>query len=82
MVIKIGSAILTKNNAGLDSGAIAAWVEQIATLRKREVDVVLVTSGAVAAGMQRLNQKTRPQALHELQAMAAIGQMGLIQAYL
>jgi glutamate 5-kinase len=81
MVIKIGSAILTKNNAGLDSGAIAAWVEQIATLRKREVDVVLVTSGAVAAGMQRLNQKTRPQALHELQAMAAIGQMGLIQAY-
>jgi len=81
VVVKIGSAILTKNNTGLDSGAIAGWVAQITTLRKHEVDVVLVTSGAVAAGMQRLNQKTRPHALHELQAMAAIGQMGLIQAY-
>ncbi|MFQ5938423.1 MAG: glutamate 5-kinase, partial [Acidiferrobacterales bacterium] len=81
LVVKIGTAILTKDGAGLDTHAISGWVTQMASLRKRGLDVVLVTSGAVAAGMQRLNRKARPHALYELQAMAAVGQMGLVQAY-
>ena len=80
-VIKIGSALLTNNGQGLDLPAISAWVAQVATLRARGMEVVLVSSGAVAAGMQRLGFKTRPHALHELQAMAAVGQMGLVQVY-
>lgn len=80
-VIKIGSALLTNNGQGLDLPAISAWVAQIATLRARGMEIVLVSSGAVAAGMQRLGFKTRPHALHELQAMAAVGQMGLVQVY-
>ena len=80
-VIKIGSALLTDNGQGLDLPAIGAWVAQVAALRARGMEVVLVSSGAVAAGMQRLGFKTRPHALHELQAMAAVGQMGLVQVY-
>ncbi|MBI5612375.1 MAG: glutamate 5-kinase [Gammaproteobacteria bacterium] len=80
-VVKIGSALLTNNGQGLDAAAIGAWAGQIAQLRARGIEVVLVSSGAVAAGMQRLGQKTRPHALHELQAMAAVGQMGLVQVY-
>lgn len=80
-VVKIGSALLTNNGQGLDTAAIGAWAAQIAALRARGIEVVLVSSGAVAAGMQRLGQKTRPHALHELQAMAAVGQMGLVQVY-
>lgn len=80
-VVKIGSALITNNGQGLDLDAIASWVAQVAVLRARAVEVVLVTSGAVAAGMQRLGRKARPRALHELQAMAAVGQMGLIQVY-
>ena len=80
-VIKIGSALLTGNGQGLDLPAIGAWVAQVAALRARGMEVVLVSSGAVAAGMQRLGFKTRPHALHELQAMAAVGQMGLVQVY-
>ncbi len=80
-VIKIGSALLTNNGQGLDLPAISAWVAQVAALRARDMEVVLVSSGAVAAGMQRLGFKTRPHALHELQAMAAVGQMGLVQVY-
>lgn len=80
-VIKIGSALVTNGGLGLDREAIAGWAEQIAELRRRGVEVVIVTSGAVAAGMQRLNRAQRPHALHELQAMAAIGQMGLVQVY-
>jgi glutamate 5-kinase len=80
-VIKIGSALLTNNGQGLDLPAIRAWAAQMATLRMRGMEVVLVSSGAVAAGMQRLGFKTRPHALHELQAMAAVGQMGLVQVY-
>ncbi len=80
-VVKIGSALLTNNGQGLDAAAIGAWAGQIAALRARGIEVVLVSSGAVAAGMQRLGQKTRPHALHELQAMAAVGQMGLVQVY-
>ncbi|MEK7816575.1 MAG: glutamate 5-kinase [Pseudomonadota bacterium] len=81
VVVKIGSALLTRDAQGLNVEGIGDWAAQIAGLRQRKIDVVLVTSGAVAAGMQRLGRKTRPHALHELQAMAAIGQMGLVQAY-
>jgi glutamate 5-kinase len=80
-VVKIGSALLTGNGVGLDVPAITAWVGQIAALRARGLEVVLVSSGAVAAGMQRLGFKARPHALHELQALAAVGQMGLVQLY-
>lgn len=80
-IVKIGSALVTNAGQGLDSAAIGSWVEQIAQLRKRSVECVVVTSGAVAAGMQRLGRKERPHALHELQAMAAIGQLGLAQVY-
>ena len=80
-VVKIGSALLTNNGRGLDHDAIAGWVEQISQLRARGIEVVLVSSGAVAAGMQRLGWKRRPKALHELQAAAAVGQMGLVQTY-
>jgi len=80
-VIKIGSALLTSNGRGLDSEAMNAWVEQIAALRQDGREVVLVSSGAVAAGMTRLGWRTRPHELVALQAAAAVGQMGLIQAY-
>ncbi|MFT4844955.1 MAG: glutamate 5-kinase [Cellvibrionaceae bacterium] len=80
-VIKIGSSSLTNNGRGLDLAAIAAWAAQIADLRKRHIEVVLVSSGAVAEGMTRLGWVTRPSSVHELQAAAAIGQMGLVQAY-
>ncbi|MEE8482156.1 MAG: glutamate 5-kinase [Acidiferrobacterales bacterium] len=80
-VVKIGSALLTGDSDNLDINAIGDWVSQMAALRKQGVELLLVTSGAVAVGMQRLNRRQRPRALNELQAMAAIGQMGLIQAY-
>jgi glutamate 5-kinase len=80
-VVKIGSALLTNSGLGLDVPAITAWVGQISQLRARGLEVVLVSSGAVAAGMQRLGFKARPHALHELQALAAVGQMGLVQLY-
>lgn len=80
-VIKIGSALLTNDGAGLNLAGIATWVEQISTLSKSGVEVVLVSSGAVAEGMCRLGISKRPKSLHELQAAAAVGQMGLIQSY-
>lgn len=80
-VIKIGSALVTNAGQGLDRDAIAGWAAQIARLRAQAIECVVVTSGAVAAGMQRLSRTQRPSALHELQAMAAIGQMGLVQVY-
>ncbi|HQQ74143.1 MAG TPA: glutamate 5-kinase [Pseudomonadales bacterium] len=80
-VIKIGSAVLTDDGRGLDRTSIQHWVEQIVELRQRGIEIVLVSSGAVAEGMSRLGWKNRPDALHELQAAAAIGQMGLVQAY-
>lgn len=80
-VIKLGSAILTNNGCGLRMESLANWVDQIVTLRKQGHEVVLVSSGAVAEGVVRLGLKARPQAVHELQAAAAVGQMGLIQAY-
>ena len=80
-VIKIGSALLTDDGAGLDRVAIAGWVRQIVSLRARGIEVVLVSSGAVAEGMTRLGWGCRPTAVHDLQAAAAVGQMGLVQAW-
>jgi glutamate 5-kinase len=80
-VIKIGSALLTDDGAGLDRQAIDGWVEQIAQLLAKGNEVVLVSSGAIAEGIVRLGWTTRPESIHELQAAAAVGQMGLIQAY-
>ena len=80
-VVKIGSALLTDDGRGLDAQAIAGWSKQVALLRHRGIELVLVSSGAVAAGMTRLGWVERPTVLHELQAAAAVGQMGLVQAY-
>jgi glutamate 5-kinase len=80
-VIKIGSALLTNEGRGLDHTALAGWAEEIAGLRRAGREVVLVSSGAVAEGMRRLGWTSRPHALHDLQAAAAVGQMGLVQAY-
>ena len=80
-IVKIGSALLTNDGRGLDVEAIGGWVAQIAELRQRGVEVLLVSSGAVAEGMCRLGWSSRPHALYELQAAAAVGQMGLVQAY-
>lgn len=80
-VIKIGSALLTNDGRGLNLEGIADWVAQMAQLRHRGIELVLVSSGAVAEGMLRLGWASRPQTIHELQAAAAVGQMGLVQAY-
>ncbi|QEP42162.1 glutamate 5-kinase [Ectothiorhodospiraceae bacterium BW-2] len=80
-VIKIGSALLTNDGQGLNQAGIAIWVEQIVALRQQGLEVVLVSSGAVAEGMRRLGLTQRPKALHRLQAAAAVGQMGLVQCY-
>lgn len=80
-VVKIGSALLTNNGRGLDRDRIGDWVGQIAALQERGIEVVLVSSGAVAEGMSRLGWRRRPGTVHELQAAAAVGQMGLVQAY-
>jgi glutamate 5-kinase len=81
LVVKIGSALLTNEGRGLDKAAIAGWVAQMAAIVNAGQELVLVSSGAVAAGMTRLGWKERPSSIHELQAAAAVGQMGLIQTY-
>ena len=81
LVVKVGSSLVTNQGQGLDRAAIACWARQIAQLRTRTKEVVLVSSGAIAEGMQRLGWTRRPQAMHELQAAAAVGQMGLVQVY-
>lgn len=80
-VIKIGSALLTKDGKGLDYAAMANWTEQISNLRQHNIEVILVSSGSVAEGMSRMGWTSRPNNLAKLQAAAAIGQTGLIQAY-
>ncbi len=81
IVVKIGSSLLTNGGQGLNVPAIAAWVEQMADLRTAGRDVVLVSSGSVAEGMSRLGLSSRPSTLHELQAAASVGQMGLIRNF-
>ncbi|MDX1519122.1 MAG: glutamate 5-kinase [Gammaproteobacteria bacterium] len=80
-VVKIGSALLTDNGCGLKLDTVTTWADQITQLIKQGNDVVLVSSGAVAEGITRLGWKQRPTALNELQVAAAVGQMGLIQAW-
>jgi glutamate 5-kinase len=80
-VIKIGSALLTNDGKGLNRPGIQAWVDQIADLMSQGIEIVLVSSGSVAEGMTRLGWTTRPSEVHQLQAAAAVGQMGLVQAY-
>jgi glutamate 5-kinase len=81
LVVKVGSSLLTRGGRGLDVEAIARWAGQIAGLRSLGRQVILVSSGAIAEGMQRLGWTRRPHAMHELQAAAAVGQMGLVQCY-
>ena len=81
LVVKVGSALVTNNGQGLDPGFIADCARQIAVLHAEGRQVLLVSSGAIAAGMQRLGWSARPHAMHDLQAAAAVGQMGLAQAY-
>jgi glutamate 5-kinase len=80
-VIKIGSALLTNDGTGLNRSGMQSWVDQISGLLAAGHEVVLVSSGSVAEGMTRLGWKTRPEEVHKLQAAAAVGQMGLVQAY-
>ena len=81
IVVKIGSALITNGGQGLDHVALCDWAEQLAQLRLSGIDIVLVSSGAVAEGLSRLGMKKRPDSIHELQAAASVGQMGLVQAY-
>jgi len=81
LVVKIGSSLVTDDGRGIDHVAVARWAAQIARLTQAGRSVVLVSSGAIAEGMQRLGWTTRPRAIHDLQAAAAVGQMGLVQAY-
>lgn len=81
LVVKLGSALLTHEGCGLREDTLGQWVTQIMELRQAGIKTLVVSSGAVAEGVTRLGWQRRPHALHELQAAAAVGQMGLIQAY-
>jgi glutamate 5-kinase len=81
LVVKVGSSLVTNEGRGLDAAAIARWAAQVAELHQLGKKVILVSSGAIAEGMQRLGWSRRPHAMHELQAAAAVGQMGLVQCY-
>jgi len=81
IVVKVGSSLVTNDGRGLDHAAVANWAAQIAELKRAGKEIVLVSSGAIAEGIKRLGWSRRPSAMHELQAAAAVGQMGLVQAY-
>ncbi|MBC7547451.1 MAG: glutamate 5-kinase [Polaromonas sp.] len=81
IVVKVGSSLVTNEGRGLDADAIGDWCEQLAALVRDGREVIMVSSGAIAEGMKRLNWPVRPKAIHELQAAAAVGQMGLVQVY-
>lgn len=81
LVVKVGSSLVTNQGKGIDQAAVTHWSAQIAQLHSQGKQVVLVSSGAIAEGIVRLGWARRPTAMHELQAAAAVGQMGLIQAY-
>jgi glutamate 5-kinase len=80
-VVKVGSSLVTNEGRGLDRLAMASWADQIAELRQHGIECVLVSSGAIAEGVKRLGWTSRPSQIHKLQAAAAIGQMGLVEAY-
>ena len=81
IVVKVGSSLVTNEGRGLDEAAIGEWCRQMAQLVRQGRELVMVSSGAIAEGMKRLGWKTRPHEVHELQAAAAVGQMGLAQIY-
>jgi glutamate 5-kinase len=81
IVVKVGSSLVTNDGRGLDHAAVARWAGEIAAQKRLGKEIVLVSSGAIAEGMQRLGWIVRPRAVHDLQAAAAVGQMGLVQAY-
>ena len=81
LVVKVGSSLVTDEGRGLDHAAVARWAAQIAELKRGGNEIVLVSSGAIAEGIRRLGWSRRPSSIHELQAAAAVGQMGLVQAY-
>jgi len=81
IVVKVGSSLVTNEGRGLDEAAIGEWCRQLAALVREGREVVMVSSGAIAEGMKRLGWRTRPHEVHELQAAAAVGQMGLAQMY-
>ena len=81
IVVKVGSSLVTNNGEGLDHAAIGMWAEQMAALLADGHEVLMVSSGAIAEGMQRLGWTKRPTEIHQLQAAAAVGQMGLVQVY-
>ncbi len=81
IVVKVGSSLVTNEGRGVDAGAIGNWSRQLASLAREGRELVMVSSGAIAEGMQRLGWSVRPKELHELQAAAAVGQMGLVQMY-
>jgi len=80
-VVKIGSALLTREGRGVERAVLVPWADQMSGFLRNGGELVIVSSGAVAEGMARMGWRRRPKSLHELQAAAAIGQMGLIQAY-
>jgi glutamate 5-kinase len=81
IVVKVGSSLVTDEGRGLDAEAIGLWCSQLAQLVQDGREVIMVSSGAIAEGMKRLGWSSRPKAIHELQAAAAVGQMGLVQVY-
>lgn len=81
LVVKVGSSLVTNEGRGLDAEAIGEWCRQLADLVRDGREVIMVSSGAIAEGMKRLGWATRPHQVHELQAAAAVGQMGLAQMY-
>ena len=81
VVVKVGSSLVTNDGKGIDEQAIAHWARQLAALVGQGREVIMVSSGAVAEGMKRLGWRKRPSQVHELQAAAAVGQMGLVQMY-
>src|SRR5258705_6777376 len=81
IVVKVGSSLVTNRGQGLDHSALGRWVSQIAELRRLGREVVIVSSGAIAEGMQRLSWKKRPITLHELQTPAPVGQSGVIETH-
>ncbi len=81
IVVKVGSTLVTNDGRGVDAEAIGNWARQLAALAQQGREVIMVSSGAIAEGMKRLNWTTRPKELHDQQAAAAVGQMGLIHMY-
>lgn len=81
IVVKVGSSLVTNEGRGLDEVAIGEWCRQLAALMRDGREVVMVSSGAIAEGMKRLGWRARPREINELQAAAAVGQMGLVQVY-